>query len=215
MDLSNAKHALKTEFDERRANARMATVYRPVLIEAQKFAGFCLLRNLSDTGIMGHVYVDFAQDLPVTIHFGQATKVAGTLVWCKDGRVGVRFDQTINVDDMLAKLAAKEVNGRLARPPRLQLKCKGRLIIGDRSLAIEVLDVSQRGIKVLASFIMPGDELYVEVRGLERRKAVVRWTRDSFAGLHFVRPLSFEQLAIWAVTEQADKLPDLRAAANS
>ena len=78
------------------------------------------------------------------------------------------------------------------------------------TLAINVSDVSTRGIRVLASFIMPGDELYVEVGGSEWRKAVVRLTRDGIAGLHFVRPLSFEQLAIWAITQQDDKLPDVR-----
>lgn len=205
-------YPLETGSGERRSNTRTATVFRPVLIETLEFSGFCLVRNLSESGIMGHAYTNFAENQSVTIHFGQETKVEGTLVWSTEGRVGVRFDHTIDVDGVLAQLSAKSVNGKLNRPPRLQLRCEGKLIIGDRALTIEVRDVSQRGIKILASFIRPGDELYVEMSGLERRKAVVRWTQAGVAGLHFVSPLSFEQLANWAVAQQTGKLIELPAA---
>ena len=204
-------YPLEAGSGERRSSTRTTTVFRPVLIETAEFSGFCLIRNLSETGIMGHVYTNFAENQSVTIHFGQTTRVEGTLVWCMDGRVGVRFDHTIDVDGVLAQLAAKSVNGRLNRPPRLQLRCEGKLIIGDRALTIEVQDVSQRGIKVLASFIRTGDELYVEMSGLERRKAIVRWTQAGVAGLHFVTPLSFEQLANWAVAQQTRKPFELPA----
>ena len=211
MDQGGDSESLEIEAAERRTNARTATIFRPVLIETAEFSGFCLVRNLSERGIMGHVYTDFAENLPVTIHFGQATKVSGILVWCADGRVGVRFSHAVDVDAILADLAAKVVNGKLNRAPRLQIRCLGKLVIGDRTLAIEVQDVSQRGIKISASFILPGDELYVEMSGIERRKAIVRWTKDGVAGLHFVRPLSFEQLANWVVDYQTGKFTEPRA----
>lgn len=215
MDQVEGEHAQQTELRERRSNARTATVFRPVLIETSAFTGFCLIRNLSETGIMGHVYADLVDNVPVTMHFDQFTKVAGTLIWCRDGRVGVGFDRTMGIDIMLAKLAAKEINGKLIRPPRLPLECKGKLLIGNRTLAVEVQDVSQRGIKIRTSFILPGDELYVEISGLEQRKAVVRWTREYVAGLHFVHPLSFEQLARWAVAQQAENLSELCVARSA
>ena len=145
-------------------------------------------------------------DQAVTLHFDTDVVVAGTLQWCKEGRIGVRFDQGLEVDAVLAQLARTIVRGRINRAPRLQLLCDGELIIGDRSLAIEVQDVSQRGIKARASFIRPGDEVYVEIDGLERRKAVVRWTQSGIAGLNFIRPLSFEELARWVVEQQARRL---------
>ena len=210
MDQSGDNESSEIEAAERRVNARTATVFRPVLIETAEFSSFCLVRNLSEMGIMGHVYTDLAENLPVTIHFGQATKVSGTLVWSAGGRVGVRFRHSVDVDGILAVLAAKIVNGKLNRAPRLRIRCHAKLGIGDRTLAIEVQDVSQRGIKITASFILPGDELYVEMSGIERRKAIVRWTKDGAAGLHFVRPLSFEQLANWVVDYQTGKIAELR-----
>ena len=211
MDQGEANPTLAVECVDRRSDARTATVFRPVLIESDEFAGFCLVRNLSETSIMGHVYTDFAENLPVTIHFGQDTKVSGTLAWCTDGHVGVRFSHPVDVDGILAQITAKIVNGKLNRALRLQIRCEAKLVIGDRTLTTEVQDVSQRGVKIIASFIRPGDELYVEMTGLERRKATVRWTKNGEAGLNFVRPLSFEQLANWAVDHQTGKFTKLGA----
>src|SRR5205085_9377972 len=74
---------------ERRSAERTATLFRPVLIEADGFAGFCLVRNLSLLGLMGDVYTNFADGQRITIHFGHSEVATGVLKWCKDGRIGV------------------------------------------------------------------------------------------------------------------------------
>ncbi|QGN55742.1 PilZ domain-containing protein [Novosphingobium sp. Gsoil 351] len=187
---------------ERRAQGRTATVFRPVLIETDAFAGFCLVRNLSPNGMRGQVYTSFAEGLPITVQFSPDRIVQGTLTWCKDEHVGVQFDEPVDVEQVLSDLARKLVEGRVNRAPRLQIECKAELIIGDRSLAIEVQDISQRGIKAVASFIKPGDEVWVRLEGLEL-KAVVRWTQGGIAGLNFLRPLPFEELAHWVIRQQS------------
>lgn len=211
LDIRAEKNIFSTNSDDRRLNERTATVFRTILIEAKEFSGFCLVRNISTTGIMGHVYRSIPSNTALSLHFGKGSTVDGSLVWCVDGRVGVRFNQAIDVDAILSRLAAKLVDGKLNRAPRLPVQCRGRLIIGERALEVEVQDVSQRGIKILTSFVRAGDELHVELDGLERRKAVVRWTKDGTAGLHFVRTLSFVQLANWAAAQQDEKLPAWRA----
>ena len=186
---------------ERRSEGRIATVFRPILIETEQFAGFCLLRNLSPNGMRGQVYTSFGEGLPITVQFGPDQIVQGTVIWCKDEYVGVRFDEPVDVERVLSDLGRKLVEGKLNRAPRLQIECDAELVFGDRTLAIEVQDVSQRGIKAVASFIVPGDEVWVRLNGLER-KAVVRWTQGRTAGLNFVVPLSFEELAHWVIRQQ-------------
>lgn len=188
--------------DERRGDHRAATVFRPVLIEAEEFAGFCLVRNLSSTGLMGVVYTQFAQDLPVLIQFNQDCVIPSTVIWSQQGRVGIRFDTAIDVPFILDSMARKEIEGKINRAPRVQLQCNGFFLIGDRSLSINVLDISQRGIKVHSSFVRPGDDVLVQLDGLEPRKAVVRWTQDGTAGLNFIRPLGFADLAEWVIGQQ-------------
>lgn len=186
---------------ERRSEGRIATVFRPILIETEQFAGFCLLRNLSPNGMRGQVYTSFGEGLPIAVQFSPDQMVEGTVIWCKDEHVGVQFDEPVNVERVLSDLARKLVEGKINRAPRLQIQCEAELVFGDRTLAIEVQDISQRGIKAIASFIKPGDEVWVRLEGFER-KAVVRWTQSRIAGLNFVVPLSFEELAHWVIRQQ-------------
>lgn len=106
---------------------------------------------------------------------------------------------------MLYELARNLVGGKLNRAPRLQMQCKAELALGDRSLAIVLQDVSQREIKVSASFVKPGDEVQVRIEGLEPRKVTVRWTQPGTAGLNFHRSLSFEELARRVIDQQASR----------
>lgn len=187
---------------ERRSEARGATVFRPVLIETEDFAGFCLVRNLSSRGLRGKVYTTFAPRQPITVQFTCDELVRGTLIWCKDNHIGVTFDQPVDVPQVLANLAQKEIDGRINRSLRLPIQCTGELMIEGRAHGAEVQDISQRGLKVLTSFVRPGEELTVNLEGLERRKAIVRWSQAGMAGLNFLRPLSFGELAQWVVERQ-------------
>lgn len=112
---------------------------------------------------------------------------------------------------LLSDLVRKLPDGKVSRAPRLPIQCKAELAIADRTLVIELRDISQRGIKACASFVRPGDEVQVKLPGLEPRKAIVRWTRPELAGLNFLRPLSLDELAHWAIKQQAGtRLPEKR-----
>jgi hypothetical protein len=104
-------------------------VFRPVLIETDQFAGFCLVRNLSSNGMSGRVYTSFAEGLEITVQFSPNMIVQGNLIWCQDGHVGIQFDQPINVEHVLSDLARKLVEGKINRAPRLQIRCKGELCV--------------------------------------------------------------------------------------
>ena len=194
--------ALPASPDERRSEGRTATVFRPVLFETDQFAGFCLVRNLSPNGMRGRVYTSFVEGLTITVQFSPEQIVEGTVIWCENEHVGVRFDEPIDVAQVLADLSRTLVQGKINRAPRLQIACRGQAVIGDRPVGIEVQDISQRGIKAVASFVKPGDEVWVRLEGLER-KALVRWTQGGIAGFNFIRPLSFEELAYWVLAQQS------------
>jgi hypothetical protein len=199
---------------ERRAEGRSATVFRPVLIEADGFVGFCLVRNLSPSGLMGRVYTSFAEGMPLRVQFHPDKAVDASVVWCKDGEVGLRFEEDIEVSQVLADLARSLVDGKINRAPRLQIQSRADLLIGKRTLTVDVQDISQRGVKVAASFVEPGDELRLRLQGLAPRKATVRWTQPGTAGLNFVSPLSFEELARWVIGQQDDSVAPAAARAN-
>ncbi len=80
-----------------------------------------------------------------------------------------------------------------------------------RALEVPFLDIPQRGVKVRTPFIRPGDEVLVVLKETERRKAVVLWTQAGMAGLNFIKPLSFEELALWVISQQPMGAPNLSA----
>lgn len=198
------------ETGERRKDSRTTAVYRPVLLETESFTGFCLLRNLSPSGMMGIAYAAFAEGEAVSIQFMPGHVVTGTVIWSKDGRIGVRFDEEIDLAGSLKNMGSTYVESGLNRAPRLQIDCEGEAVIGDARWTIRVQDISQRGIKTTLPSARPGDEVTIMLPGMEPRKAIVRWAQSDQVGLNFVRPIAFEELARWAIYQQSggdDRIP--------
>ncbi len=152
---------------------------------------------------MGDVYTSFADEQPVTIHVGHSRQITGILKWCCDGRIGVHFDAPLSVSDVLTEMSTRSVDGLISRAPRLQIRCAAQMVIGEEIRLVEVEDISQRGLRVRAPFMQVNQEVTIQLDGLDRRKAIVRWAQAGTAGLNFIRPLGFEQLAQWTVEQQA------------
>jgi len=188
---------------DRRKDNRTTAVYRPVLLEAEGFTGFCLLRNLSPSGMMGEAYAHFAEGEEVSIQFMPGHLVSGNVIWSRDGKIGVEFDQEIDLAGSLKNMGSTYVESKLNRAPRLQIECEGEAIIGDARWRIRVQDVSQRGLKAVLPSAKPGDEVLLSLPGMEPRKAIVRWSQGDNAGLNFLRPIAFEELARWAIFLQS------------
>lgn len=193
---SNGVH----EVAEKRGEGRTATIFRPVLITDDDFAGFCLVRNLSPSGLMGDVYTSFSIGASVAIQFAPRLHFSGHVRWCDAGRIGVHFDNEICVAEVLAKMAAPTLDGMLNRAPRVDMTIDGQLILKGAALPMSLRDIAQKGAKVRASYLATGDEVEVCLPGMARRKAVVRWTQGDVAGLVFMTPVPFAQLAEWVIS---------------
>lgn len=187
---------------EQRAELRSASVFRPVVLEAAKSVDFALVRNLSPHGMKAKVCTRFAPGSRISVQFGSDELIEGAIVWCEEDQIGVKFEQAIDVARVLANASKKVLHGRRNRALRLPIYSTGELIVGNRSLKIEVQDISQRGIKVITSYVRPGDEVLVCLENLDQRKAEVRWADAGVAGLNFLRALSFDELARWAAGRQ-------------
>ncbi len=189
---------------DRRKESRTAAVYRSVLIETEDFTGFCLLRNLSCSGMMGVAYTQFAEGEAVNVQFVPGHVVSGTIIWSRGGRIGVEFDQEIDLVASLSNMGSQYIDTRVNRAPRLTIRCEGHAQIDGHVIDIQVQDISQRGIKAIIPSIAPGEEVTLHLPGMEARKAVVRWSQSDLAGLNFVRPIAFEALARWAIERQSE-----------
>lgn len=189
--------------EHRRSSARTTSIYRPVIIEVGDFAGFCLVRNISPMGMLGTVYAEFAPNQPIAIDFSRQHHVEGAIVWSRNDQIGVQFAEEIDVLEILSELGRGMVEAKAARAPRLQIQCQVELSTDEGLIVTNLLDVSQRGLKIGVSALKAGAEVTVRLPEFPPQTAIVRWVNRGMAGLNFIRPLDFGMLAVWAIHIQS------------
>jgi hypothetical protein len=172
-----------------------AALLTPVVIETSGFAGFGLVRNLTDLGMSARVFSCLTSGMPARIHFSTHDRIDGTIVAATYERIEIAFDRPLAVAQMLSSPAA---DGKPKRPARLMVRGEIELVAGrTRPLSADVVDVSQHGLKVFTAPLRTGQLVNVDVGGFDLRPAMVRWSRAGATGLRFAQPLSHDELRLW------------------
>lgn len=153
------------------------------------------VRNISAGGIMAEVSDPPAVGEHVAVELS-SQKIPSTVTWIRDGLVGVKFDQTVDLGELLA--GRKPRHGFRPRPPRLNVECKASVRLGKVYYNVDVHDISLGGMKVapIEEYCV-GKEVTVVVESLRPIKGEVRWFSDRLAGIVFQKPLDFDELAEW------------------
>ena len=180
---------------ERRAEDRVPVALSIIKLAAASGDQLARLRNMSAGGLMAEVGrpLSIGEVVEVEVH-GQ--KVPSTVVWTREGTVGIKFDQTVDLGELLA--GRKPRHGFRPRPPRLEVNCKASLRVGKTYYTCDVHDISLAGLKVepIEEYCL-GKKVVVVVESLRPVKGEVRWFSDRKAGVVFDEPLKFEELAEW------------------
>lgn len=184
--------------DERRQGRRHVTVLRIAKVMRKHGDELCVIRNISDGGVMAHLYAPAQVDEPVVIEFKSGTQLAGRVRWTRGDDAGVQFLHPIDMESFLA--GEGDVVGAFEpRAPRLGVGLAAVARVGMRMHAVTICDISQGGMKLRA---LPGvgidQPLVVRVAGLSPLAGKVRWCDDQFAGIEFDTPIAFPTLARWA-----------------
>ena len=181
---------------ERRNDERLSAMLRVgKIVDASGNQQLVKIKNLSAGGLMaivGHVPA-VGEIVEVEV---SAQKIPASIVWTRDDMVGVKFDQNVDLGELLA--GRKPRHGFRPRPPRLQIPCKASVKVGKVYYTVDVHDISLGGMKV-----EPIEEYCVDkpvvvvVESLRPIKGQVRWYMDRKAGIVFDKPLDFDELAEW------------------
>jgi len=182
--------------EERRDDPRsLSTLQVAKLTEASGREQLIRVRNVSAGGLMAELDHPLSVGDSVALELS-SQKIPATVVWTRDGTVGVKFDQGVDLGELLA--GRKPRHGFRPRPPRLEVDCKATLKLGKTYYTVDVHDISLGGVKVepIEEYCL-GKEVIVVVESLRPVRGEVRWFSDRRAGIVFDQPIKFEELAEW------------------
>jgi len=153
------------------------------------------IRNVSAGGLMGDCAASPPVGDAVEVEFS-GQKIPSSVVWVREGSVGIKFDQNVDLGEMLA--GRKPRHGFRARPPRLQVDCRASVKLGKTFYTCNVHDISLGGMKVepINEYCL-GKKVVVVVESLRPVRGEVRWYSDRRAGIVFEEELRFDELAEW------------------
>ena len=181
---------------ERRTDERIAAMLRVgKMIDSSGSQQLIRVKNLSAGGLMAIATQIPAPGDRVDVEL-TSEKIPSTVVWVRDDWIGVKFDQNLDLGELLA--GRKPRHGFRPRPPRLEVNCKASVKVGKVYYTVEVRDISLGGIKVepIDEYCV-GKPVVVVVESLKPVKGEVRWYSERKAGIVFDKPLDFDELAEW------------------
>jgi len=181
---------------ERRSDERLSGMLRVAkLTGASGAQQLARVKNLSAGGLMAIVpnVPDVGEHVDVEL---SSQKIGASVVWTREDLVGVKFDQNLDLGELLA--GRKPRHGFRPRPPRLEIACKASVRVGKLYYSVDVHDISLGGMKVepIEEYCV-GKKVIVVVESLRPIKGEVRWYSDRKAGIVFDKPLEFDELAEW------------------
>jgi hypothetical protein len=189
---------------ERRADTRSKmAVYRSATLRWNGKEVLCLIRDLSAGGMMCRSLAKPAKDDRVEIEMRSGERIAGTAAWTRDGQLGIRFDQQLDISTLLNP-RTRDPRAPIQRMPRLNAGCPAALIAEDVRHSVMLLDLSQGGAKIEANGLREGEHVTLGITGLDARNGTVRWIKAGRAGIAFHNPIPFDSLSGWAL-ERSDK----------
>ena len=180
---------------ERRTDERVLPMLRIAKLKCGNSEQLVRVRNVSAGGLMAEASQSVTVGDVASIELS-SQRIPGSIVWVRDGTVGIKFDQNLDLGELLA--GRKPRHGFRARPPRLEVRCKASLRVDKIYYTVDVHDISLQGMKVepIDEYCL-GKKVVVVVESLRPIRGEVRWYSDRRAGIVFDQPLEFEELAEW------------------
>lgn len=179
---------------ERREGERNLTLFRVGAMNVDGRRELCLIKNISEGGMMIRPYCELAEGAALTIELKSGFVVPCVVTWMSEGSVGVEFAAPVDVIEILSTAG----DGPRPRMPRIEVDCLAVVRDGSMVHRMRVHDVSQGGVKLESPPALDaGASLVVSLPGLDPRPATVRWSEAGYLGVTFNRLLPLAQLVNW------------------
>ena len=186
---------------ERRDGHRHLTLFRVGAMTVNGRRELCLIKNISEGGMMIRPYCELVEGTALTIELKTGFTVQCTVAWVRESVVGVEFAEQVDVLEILTNT----LDGPRPRMPRIEVDCFATVRDGANVHRMRVQDVSQGGVKLETAVVLnKGGDLVVSLPGLDPQPSAIRWTEGGQLGVTFNRLLPLADLVAWlhAMREQ-------------
>ena len=140
------------------------------------------------------VYSTLAIGQRLSIELKSGQPIFGQVQWVSHDNLGVVFDHPIDVIEILSA----SMEGPRPRMPRIEVNCGATVREGASSYRMQVCDISQGGIKLRTTTILPpGSEVVVTLPHLAPQRGLLRWSEQDFCGITFNQLLPLPALVGW------------------
>lgn len=182
---------------DRRSENRQKMVLRAGLLHQAGKPFFCLVRNLSSTGIQITLYTSTARTGGVVVRIADEEPISGQFVWIKNRSAGISFDESIDSKTLLRLQQKLSPLGRRAMP-RVKATSYAALLVGGRTVQAVLQDVTCMGARVTTSRSLEvGADASIRLPDLPEMRASVRWTEGSDSGIAFETPIPLHVISEW------------------
>jgi len=158
----------------------------------------CVVRNISSGGLMARVYDHVGQGGPVKVELSGGQLLDGTILWERDWIVGIAFNDSVDVESVLAEQWVTEVEGDRRRSRRIKVECPATLKVDLRFYFGKLCDLSPSGAKVQTRGVIkkPGEAM-LALPDLPPLPGTIRWINGRDCGLEFREQIPAEALSRW------------------
>ena len=191
-DVSGIDDKLKPP--ERRSDSRVQTIFRVARVITATDEGLARIRNMSDQGARLRMLISIPLWEDLILQLADGVELSGQVIWREGDEFGLKFDHPISCAELLVTLAAGARSGT-TRPVRLPVATTALTRSECGLRRAKLIDISQRGLKLAHDGSLT-EGLHLKVTlpsGLDRR-GIVRWSKNSMAGIMLLEPLGFEAL---------------------
>jgi hypothetical protein len=183
--------------EERRKEARYTLILRAGVLEQHGRSFFCLVTNISVSGLELKFYSRPELDADVLLRVADEPPVKGRIAWIKEDRAGISFHEELDAPTLL-RVRQKLTPNRRRAIPRMSVEASASVRASGRTLRAVVCDISSLGARVRTDIALTaGDRTVVELDDLPSIHAYVRWSAGQDSGLVFETPIPMQIIAHW------------------
>jgi hypothetical protein len=168
-----------------------SAIYRSGIREA------CEIRKISALGVTLASNIAPALGEQVAVELATGQRPGGKVAWTRQGELGVRFDDSIDIIALLNRKLVSQTPERRSMP-RLEISHVVHIKSGTNMWPAMLRNISAHGLQV-EGIELPDAGSYVSVfvEGLNIPPGEVIWRRDRLAGIEVIEELSWTSIIPW------------------